>query len=371
LNEAGSTTGARSAALNEAVDRLLALYPQDTPNLDLVRSIVSRCAELPEQDLDRGELKILSSSLKDFVNSFVAFSGHRMRRKISIFGSARTPPGTPVYEHCRRFAQRCVEEGYMVITGAGPGIMRAGNEGATREHSFGVNISLPFEARSNDFIHGDPKDIDFKYFFTRKLNFVKESDAIVLFPGGFGTMDEGYEALTLLQTGKCDPLPVVCVDVPGSNYWPSWERYIRENLIEKGLASAYDRNLFRVTSDIDTAIDEIKFFYSTYHSLRYVGDTVILRLRREPSPRLLELLNSRYRDLLADGDYEQLQEPHPAERKESAEVQALSRIAFKFVHRKFGRLRRLIDEINMTAEGRARRDTGPLPTGHLPNPAKD
>ena len=257
----------------------------------------------------------------------------------------------------------------MVITGAGPGIMAAGNEGATREHSFGVNISLPFEARSNDYIHGDPKDIDFKYFFTRKLNFVKESDAIVLFPGGFGTMDEGFEALTLLQTGKCDPLPVVCMDVPGSDYWPSWEKYIRENLIERGLVSNYDRNLFRVTSSVETALKEINFFYSTYHSLRYVGDTVILRLRREPSVRLLALLNTRYRDLLAEGDFTQLVEPHPVERKESEEIQSLWRIGFTFVHRRFGRLRRLIDEINMMSEGRARRDTGPLPTGHLPTPA--
>lgn len=351
------------------MDRLLALYPQDTPNLDLARKILQRCAQIPQQDLDRGELKILDSSLKDFVNSFVAFSGHRERRKISIFGSARTPPESPLYDLCRRFARRCVEEDYMVITGAGPGIMQAGNEGATREHSFGVNISLPFEARSNDYIHGDPKDIDFKYFFTRKLNFVKESDAIVLFPGGFGTMDEGFEALTLLQTGKCDPLPIVCMDVPGSDYWPSWEKYVRENLIERGLVSSYDRNLFRVTSSVDTALSEINFFYSTYHSLRYVGDTVILRLLREPSDRLLEVLNARYRDLLASGDFERLDGPHRAERHEPAEVQALPRIGFSFVHRRFGRLRRLIDEINMTSEGTARRDTGPLPTGHLPTPA--
>lgn len=330
-----------------AIDQLLLLVPREARNRDLIEELLTHTMQLPGDDLERLELKILLTSINDFRQAFRTFRPHRHRRKVSIFGSARTPPGNPVYEHCRRFAEALTRRGFMVITGAGPGIMRAGNEGARRENSFGVNIRLPFEQEANDIIVGDPKLVNFKYFFTRKLSFVKESDAIVLFPGGFGTMDEGFESLTLLQTGKCDPLPVVLMDVPGSNYWPSWEKYLRENLLQKGLISGYDRNLFRYTTDIDKAVAEIELFYSSYHSLRYVGSYCILRLKRPPTPALLELLNARYRDLLAEGDFEALERPHPTEHNESPEVKALPRLGFHFVQRGFGRLRRLIDEINL------------------------
>lgn len=330
-----------------AIDDLVGLLPPGTRNADLVNELVTMAMQLPQDGLDRGELKLLCSTLRDFKQSFTVFDRHRHRRKVSIFGSARTPVGSPVYELCRQFAAALAARGYMVITGAGPGIMRAGNEGAGRENSFGVNIRLPFEQAANDIIDGDEKLITFKYFFTRKLSFVKESDAIVLFPGGFGTMDEGFESLTLLQTGKCDPLPVILMDLPGSNYWPAWEAYLRENLLSKGLISASDRNLFRYTSDIDKAIHEIELFYRCYHSLRYVGDYVILRLTRRPTPKLMAILNERYRDLLAAGDFEVMDGPHRAERNEPEDVRALPRIGFHFVQRGFGRLRRLIDEINM------------------------
>ncbi len=334
-------------AVAAAIDALVARLPAGARNADLVADLVTTAMELPRDGLDRGELKLIASTLRDFQQAFRVFGGHRERRKVSIFGSARTPPDAPVYDLARRLARAVAERGYMVITGAGPGIMRAGNEGAGRASSFGVNIRLPFEQESNDQIAGDPKLITFKYFFTRKLSFVKETDAIVLFPGGFGTMDEGFEALTLLQTGKCDPMPIVLMDVPGSDYWPSWDAYIRENLLAKGLISEYDRNLFRVTSDVQQAVAELEQFYRCYHSLRYVGDYTILRLRRRPVPRLLEVLNERYRDLLADGDFEVLDGPHDAERNEPEAVRALPRIGFRFVQRRYGRLRRLIDELNM------------------------
>jgi len=350
-----------------AIDDLVALLPSGTENTDLLTEIVTSAMRLPASDADRGELKILSHTLRDFHASFRTFGGHRDRRKVAIFGSARTPPESPVYRLCHDLSARLVEDGFMVITGAGPGIMRAGNEGATPANSFGVSITLPFEAASNDIIAGDPKLIEFKYFFTRKLSFVKESDAIVLFPGGFGTMDEGYESLTLLQTGKCDPLPVIMMDVPGGNYWPSWERYVRENLLQRGLISPYDRNLFRVTSSVEAAAREIELFYSCYHSLRYVGDTCILRLNEPPSERLLALLDERYGDLLAEGSFEALGGPHPAERHEPDEIKALPRIGFRFVRRRFGRLRRLIDEINLFAAAEPERAarTRPPPGGHL------
>ena len=266
---------------------------------------------------------------------------------VSIFGSARTPQDSPVYLHCRRFAAELAKRGFMVITGAGPGIMRAGNEGATREHSFGVNIRLPFEQEPNDIIAGDEKLINFKYFFTRKLSFIKESDAIVLFPGGFGTQDECYETLTLLQTGKCDPLPVVMMDVPQGTFWSEFDVYVREHLLRKGLISAADLNIYRYTTDLEKGIHEIELFYKHYHSLRYVGDTAILRLLKRPTPALLARLNAEYRDLLASGDFGTIAEPHTAERNETPEVLALPRIQFHFVRRGFGRLRRLIDEINL------------------------
>lgn len=327
------------------LDRLMALLPPE--NQDLLREIVVRALRVSEHALDRGELKILAATLRDFSRSFAVFGRHRDRKKISIFGSARTPEGSPRYELAHELARQLAERGYMVITGAGPGIMRAGNAGAGRENSFGVSIDLPFEPEANDVIRGDPKLVHFKYFFTRKLSFVKESDAIVLFPGGFGTLDEGFEALTLLQTGKCDPLPVIMMDVPGSNYWPAWERYLRENLVEKELVSPADRHLFVMTSSIGRALEEIERFYFCYHSLRYVDEYCVLRLRRRPAPSLLATLNARYRDLLASGDYQLLDGPHPAEASESPEVRALPRIGFHFVRRSFGRLRRLIDEVNL------------------------
>ena len=333
--------------VDAAVEQVLGLLPSDTPHRDLLRELLVGTLRLPESGLDRMEMKILASTLRDFTSSFRVFGQHRHTKKVSIFGSARTPPGTPAYLLTMELARRLAERGYMVITGAGPGIMRAGNEGAGRERSFGVSIDLPFEPEANDIIRGDEKLVHFKYFFTRKLSFVKESDAIVLLPGGLGTMDEGFETLTLLQTGKCDPLPLVLLDVPGSNYWPSWERYLRENLLEKGLISPADRNLFVYTSSVDRALQEIERFYFCYHSLRYVDDYCILRLRRRPGPQLMATLNARYRDLLAEGDFELLEAPHRAERSEPEEVLALARIGFRFVQRGFGRLRRLIDELNL------------------------
>jgi uncharacterized protein (TIGR00730 family) len=341
----GSGPSPRVAA---AIRELLATLPEGTPHQDMLAELVQRILSFPGRGIDRGELKLVSHALRDFRKGFQAFAPHRGRKKVAIFGSARSPVDSPIYAHCKRFAAEAVKRDYMVITGAGPGIMQAGNEGAGREHSFGVSIALPFEASANPAIDGDPKLVEFKYFFTRKLSFVKESAAIVLFPGGVGTLDEGYEALTLLQTGKSEPVPVILMDLPGGSYWPAWEKYQRENLLGRGLISGYDRNLYRITTDIDKALDVIDLFYRCYHSLRYVaGDYTVLRLKHTPTPELLALLNERYRDLLAAGDFELMDGPHPEEADEPEAVRKLPRIGFHFVRRRLGRLRRMIDEINL------------------------
>jgi len=335
-------------SIANAIDALVALSPNGFAHRDLVREMITAAMYLTTDGLDRGEIKILNSTLKEFRYAFKVFDRYADRRKVSIFGSARTPPDSIVYQHARRFAEELAKHGFMVITGAGPGIMRAGNEGATRENSFGVNIRLPFEQEPNDIIAGDEKLINFKYFFTRKLSFVKESDAIVLFPGGFGTLDEGFETLTLLQTGKADPLPVVMMDVPQGNYWTEFDEYVRSTLLRKGLIAPADLNLYRYTTDIQKGIAEIETFYRNYHSMRYVDDLVIMRLNRPATPSLLERLNEDYRDILApDARFESPPTPHAAERNEPPEVLALPRLTFRFVRKQFGRLRRLIDEINL------------------------
>jgi uncharacterized protein (TIGR00730 family) len=331
-----------------AIDALVELAPRDFQHQDLIREMITAAMYLPTDGLDRGELKILNSTVKEFRYSFKVFERYADRRKVSIFGSARTPPDSAVYQHAKRFAAELAHRGFMVITGAGPGVMRAGNEGAGREHSFGVNIRLPFEQEPNDIIAGDDKLINFKYFFTRKLSFIKESDAIVLFPGGFGTLDEGFETLTLLQTGKCDPLPVVMMDVPQGTYWTEFDTYVRTVLLRKQLISPADLNLYRYTTDVDKAVAEIEGFYRNYHSLRYVDDLVILRLSKRPTPELIARLTADYQDILAPGASFQIAPgPHPAERNEAPDVLALPRITFHFLRRQFGRLRRLIDEINL------------------------
>jgi hypothetical protein len=232
----------------------------------------------------------------------------------------------------------------MVITGAGDGIMKAGQGGAGRERSFGVNIRLPFDQPANEFIQNDPKLITFKYFFTRKLIFVKEADAIALFPGGFGTLDETFEILTLIQTGKSNPLPVVWVDRPGGDYWPTWDRYVREVLLVRGLISPEDLSLYRVTDNVETALAEITGFYRNYHSSRYVGDRLVIRLQQAPTEVLLEGLNREFRDILAEGSMA-LSPALPEEGSDPA-LAHLHRLVLHFNRRNFGRLRQLIDALN-------------------------
>lgn len=318
------------------------------PRDEVVREIASDIAETAQKLVgDRtsvADMKLIHSSLKEMRRAFRVFAQYEGMRKVSTFGSARTPPGSPAYEQAREFSLRMADAGYMIITGAGPGIMRACNEGSGRDRSFGINIRLPFEQSANDIIDKDPKLVTFKYFFTRKLMFVKEADAIALFPGGFGTHDEGFESLTLIQTGKSRPLPVVFIDAPGGSYWKTWKRYVRRHLLNEGLISEADMRLFKVTDDLDQAIHEITHFYSRYHSSRFVGDRLVLRLNTPLSKETIAALNDEYGDIVARGKIH-LAKALPEEANEP-ELAELPRLVFHSARRHFGRLRMLIDDIN-------------------------
>jgi uncharacterized protein (TIGR00730 family) len=244
----------------------------------------------------------------------------------------------------KEFAGLLAKAGWMTITGAASGIMEAGHEGAGRDQSFGVNIRLPFEQRANIVIENDPKLINFKYFFTRKLIFVKESDAIALFPGGFGTHDEGFEALTLVQTGKCPPRPIVMVAPPKNLYWKEWEEFIQEHLLKKGLISPEDLNLFKITDSAEAAAQEVLQFYKIYHSSRFVDEEFVMRLNKAISDEIIEKLNKEFADILEDGKI--ISSSATPEESNEPELIDLPRLIFHFTRRHWGRLRQMIDFIN-------------------------
>ena len=315
-----------------------------SPHAELLQEMIQTILRLAEDHADRGDIKILNAALRDLVSAFRVFAPYRGVRKVTMFGSARITEQEQEYQQALHFAHEISRQGWMVITGAGDGIMKAGQGGAGRERSFGVNIRLPFEQPANEFIQNDSKLITFKYFFTRKLIFVKETDAIVLFPGGFGTQDEAFEILTLIQTGKSNPLPVVCVDRPGGDYWKVWDSYVRDVLVPRGLISPEDVSLYRMTDSIETAIAEITGFYRNYHSSRYVGDLLVIRLQHAPTPEELERLNQEFRGLLVDGALT-VSPARPEEVNEPALVH-LPRLTLHFNRRDIGRLRQLIDALN-------------------------
>ena len=281
--------------------------------------------------------------MKELRHAFRVFAPFESRRKVSVFGSARTKRDAPAWRQAFEFAKRMREHGWMTITGAGDGIMGAAQAGAGREAGFGVNIRLPWEQQANEVIAGDPKLINFRYFFTRKVMFVKESHAVALFPGGYGTHDEGFEALTLIQTGKCQVMPVVCVDAPGGSYWKDWQVWIERRLLGAGLIGPDDLRLFFVTDDVEAAVAEVTRFYANYHSSRFLGERLLLRLRHAPDADTLERLNREFADLLVGGPMELAPGALP---QEAGEFEELPRLVFEFERRAVGRLRMLIDELN-------------------------
>jgi hypothetical protein len=338
-------------ALNEQLDALLDAVETKLGaggSREAVRQLVVASLRLLSDGTARADARLLANAVKELRHAFRVFAPYEHVRKVAVFGSARTEPGTPAFEQARRFGARIVEEGWMVITGAGDGIMGAAQAGAGRADSFGVNIRLPWEQKPNDVIAGDPKLVNFRYFFTRKLAFLKEAHAIALFPGGYGTHDEGFEALTLIQTGRSEILPVVCVDEPGGTYWRDWSRYVDAHLRARGLVSPEDLSLYRVTDDVETAVRETTDFYRNYHSSRFVGERLVLRVRKAPDATELARLDDEFADLLTSGGLE-IAGPLEAE---ADEVPELPRIVLRFDRRRAGRLRLLIDRLNALAPDR-------------------
>lgn len=314
------------------------------PHQEYIQRALGTLLRIAESDVEVLNWKILTASLEDLEQGFKRFYPYRHRRKIAIFGSARTSPQHPEYKTAVDFARYMTESGFMVITGAGGGIMQAGNEGAERENSFGLNIKLPFEQGANYAIDGDDKLIDFNYFFTRKLFFLKESDAIALFPGGFGTQDEAFETLTLCQTGKYGPVPLVLIDQPGGDYWHSWNDYICKYLAAKGLISPEDPSLYTITDRLDIACQTIKNFYRVYHSSRYVGKLFVMRLKLKLSDVAIAQLNQEFADILSQGEIKQCNAL--AEEQQDLAIIDLPRLVFYFNQKSLGRLYQLINKIN-------------------------
>jgi uncharacterized protein (TIGR00730 family) len=309
----------------------------------LVREMIETSLKLLRDGTRVGDVKLLNAALRELRYAFKVFAPYSAVRKVSVFGSARLRQDTPPCRAAFEFARRITDSGFMAITGAGSGIMRACQEGAGREKSFGVNIRLPFEQAPNETISEDPKLLTFRYFFTRKLMFIKEADAAALFAGGFGTHDEAYECLTLVQTGKTKPMPIVFVDAPRGTYWKTWKRYVEEHLLRQGLVSEEDMALFKVTSSVDEAVEEITRFYRVYHSARTVGRRLVIRLNRAIPASLVETLSHEFGDILLAGPIIQT---GALEEEDEPELAELPRLVLSFNRTNFGRLRQLIDRLN-------------------------
>jgi uncharacterized protein (TIGR00730 family) len=335
-------TGTGDRALDEKIRMLVEEAPFPVADGDLLQQAVETMFRTA-RTANRGEMKLVSRSMRELGRAFRIFAPYRDKRKVSMFGSARTEAGDPTYTTARDFAAAIAARGWMVITGAGPGIMAAGHEGAGAARSFGVGIRLPMEQGANGFIAGDPKLIDFKYFFTRKIMFMKESDAFVLLPGGYGTLDEAFELLTLMQTGKTAIRPVILLEAPGGTYWRDWLRFVQEHLIERGLCSPEDLALMEQCDGIEEALGVIERFYANYRSARYVGERLVLRLARAPSKQQLAQINETFADVVARGRIERTAIT-PAESREEDAVE-LERIAL-YARHNFGRVRQLIDALN-------------------------
>ncbi|HXW33135.1 MAG TPA: TIGR00730 family Rossman fold protein [Acidimicrobiales bacterium] len=315
-----------------------------TERHDLYRAILGTVLRLAEEHTDALDLKLTSAALAEMAEAFRVFRPYRGARKVTFFGSARTRPDDPLYIQARELAERVARHGWMVVTGAGPGIMAAGMEGAGRDQSLGVNIRLPHEQGANPFIAQDPKLVEMRYFFTRKLMLIKESDGYAVLPGGFGTLDEAFELLTLLQTGKAQPAPLVLLDVPGGNYWSGWETFLDEQVLSRGLIAPEDHFLYKVTSDVEEAARELLGFYRNYHSCRWVGDLLVVRLEHAPTRKQIQELNEEFRDIVTEGSIRPTK-PLGPERTGHDHLD-LARICFRFNRLNYGRLRQLIDTVN-------------------------
>jgi uncharacterized protein (TIGR00730 family) len=328
-----------AAAIEDLLDRVGARR-----NRDQLREIVQSALALAGDDAERLDLKLTNAALAEMRRAFAAFAPYRSIPKATMFGSARTRTDDPLYEQARAMAHELAQAGWMMVTGAGPGIMAAGMEGAGRDRSFGVTIRLPFEEGANPIIAGDDKLVAMKYFFTRKLMLVKESRAFVALPGGFGTLDEVFELLTLVQTGKGEPVPIVLLDVPDGTYWKHWETFVRHELAGRQLIAEHDIDLYHITDDVPTACRLITGFYANYESMRFSREKLVIRLRRAPNDEQLASLNEQFGSLAVRGKIERTA-PLAIERREDDKLE-LARIVLDFDRRRFGRLPALIHALN-------------------------
>jgi len=316
-------------------------------NPELIEEMIVTSLKMARDEMSVADLKLINRSLKEMRYAAKIFAHYAQFRKVVVFGSARTTPDAPEAMVAENFARAMVGHDYMVITGGGDGIMGAAQRGAGREHSFGLNIRLPFEQQANEIIQGDPKLINFNYFFDRKLNFVKESHAFALFPGGFGTMDETFEILTLMQTGKARIIPVVMLDRPDGDYWQTWMKFLTEYLFKLGLVSAEDFLFFKIAHNVDEAVAEILQFYKVYHSGRWVGEQLVLRICRPLTKDAIAELNKSFADIVREGAI--VQGSALRHEKNEPELWNLPRIILTPHRNNFGRFRQLVDAINASS----------------------
>lgn len=330
-------------SIKDAKIKALVAEVAEGRHAELVQEMIETALRFGRDKTNLGDLKLYNRAMRELRFAASIFAKYNGIRKVAVFGSARTSPEAEEYKLARAFAARIVAEGYMIITGGGDGIMGAAQAGAGAERSFGLNIHLPFEQKANDVIDGDPKLINFRYFFTRKLNFVKETHAFALFPGGFGTHDEGFEVLTLIQTGKSPLVPIVLMDRPNGHYWETWRRFVVNDLLEQGLISPADLNLFRLSHDIEEAAQYILAFYRNFHSYRWVRQKMVVRIQRSLTKKAIVELNKEFADLLAEGSIEQC--PALPEEANDTHLAHMPRITL-VPKKEFGSIRLFLDALN-------------------------
>ncbi|MBF0559288.1 MAG: TIGR00730 family Rossman fold protein [Nitrospirae bacterium] len=332
-----------NGAVDESIDELMKTVQVHHP--EIIREMIIAALKAGQEEDSRADLKLMNSTLKEMRFTSKVFGPYRNIKKVTVFGSARTAPNEAVYRMAQLFGRKLAEAGYMVITGAGGGIMRAVNEGAGPDNSFGVNIRLPFEQRPNPTLEGNPRLITYKYFFNRKVAFLKETSAVALFPGGFGTLDEAMETLTLIQTGKRNPMPLVLIDEPDGTYWSRWQKFFEEELLAPGYLSDSDFYFFERVNSVDDAVECINRFYRRYHSQRYADRKLVIRLVSELSPEAVGELKERFSDILTPGGDITMSCCLPEEADEDM-IADLPRLILDFNRKDFGRLRKFIDAIN-------------------------
>jgi uncharacterized protein (TIGR00730 family) len=335
--------GTGHSALDQQINQLID-SAEISHDRDLVFEMAVSVLRMARESSDRGDLKLVNSALKELRHTFFVYEPYNDVPKAAVFGSARIQPDEPAYRVARSFGRRMAEVGWMIISGAGPGIMEAAIEGAGAEAAFGVNIVLPFEAATARLLADDPKLINYRYFFTRKLTFVKEAKAFALLPGGFGTMDEAFELLTLMQTGRSPVCPVVLLEPEGGTYWQTWRSFVERELLDRGLVNASDLDLVRHCTTVDEAVQEITTFYSRFHSMRYVGRRLIIRMNSPISEDAISTLNAEFDDIITEGRI--LPTPVTPSELEDDDVPDLPRLGLHFDRWHYPRLRHLIDAIN-------------------------